>query len=66
MGIPGNERVDEIADTLARQGEIELYRGPLDELRRGDSGSAGGYHSAETIGIVDVARQVEGGADMRT
>jgi ribonuclease HI len=29
MGIPGNERVDEIADTLARLGEIELYRGPL-------------------------------------
>jgi ribonuclease HI len=29
VGTPGNERVDEIADTLARQGEIELYHGPL-------------------------------------
>ncbi len=29
VGTPGNERVDEIADTLARQGEIELYRGAL-------------------------------------
>ena len=29
VGTPGNERVDEIADTLARGGEIELYRGPL-------------------------------------
>ena len=29
MGTPGNERVDEIADTLARHGEVELYRGPL-------------------------------------
>ena len=31
VGIPGNERVDEIADTLARQGEVELYRGPLQD-----------------------------------
>jgi len=29
VGTPGNERVDEIADTLARHGEVELYRGPL-------------------------------------
>jgi ribonuclease HI len=29
VGTPGNERVDEIADTLARGGEIELYDGPL-------------------------------------
>jgi len=29
VGTPGNERVDEIADTLARGGELELYRGPL-------------------------------------
>jgi ribonuclease HI len=29
VGIPGNERVDEIADTLARQGRVDLYRGPL-------------------------------------
>ena len=29
VGIPGNERVDEIADTLARHGEVQLYRGPL-------------------------------------
>jgi ribonuclease HI len=28
-GIPGNERVDEIADTLARGSTIELYDGPL-------------------------------------
>ena len=28
-GIPGNERVDEIADGLARGLEIALYRGPL-------------------------------------
>ena len=29
VGTPGNERVDEIADSLARGEEIELYRGPL-------------------------------------
>jgi len=29
VGIPGNERVDEIADTLARGGEVMLYDGPL-------------------------------------
>ena len=29
-GIPGNERVDEIADGLARGLPIELYEGPLD------------------------------------
>jgi len=29
-GIPGNERVDEIADGLARGAEITLYDGPLD------------------------------------
>jgi ribonuclease HI len=29
VGTPGNQRVDEIADTLARHGEVELYRGPL-------------------------------------
>jgi ribonuclease HI len=29
VGTPGNERVDEIADTLARGGEIDLYCGPL-------------------------------------
>src|SRR5262245_15129287 len=28
-GIPGNERVDEIADGLAQGREIALYRGPL-------------------------------------
>ena len=28
-GIPGNERVDEIADGLAQGGAITLYRGPL-------------------------------------
>ena len=28
-GIPGNERVDEIADGLAHRREITLYRGPL-------------------------------------
>ncbi len=28
-GIPGNERVDEIADGLARGGDVSLYRGPL-------------------------------------
>jgi ribonuclease HI len=30
-GIPGNERVDEIADSLARGVPVELYRGPLTE-----------------------------------
>lgn len=30
VGIPGNERVDAIADGLARGQRIELYRGPLD------------------------------------
>ena len=34
VGTPGNERVDEIADTLARQGEVELYRGSLDDYPR--------------------------------
>lgn len=29
VGIPGNERVDAIADTLARQGAVVLYDGPL-------------------------------------
>jgi ribonuclease HI len=29
VGIPGNERVDEIADGLAQGNEITLYRGPL-------------------------------------
>jgi ribonuclease HI len=29
VGIPGNERVDAIADTLARQGHVVLYDGPL-------------------------------------
>jgi ribonuclease HI len=29
VGIPGNERVDQIADTLARQGKVILYDGPL-------------------------------------
>jgi ribonuclease HI len=29
VGTPGNERVDEIADTLARQGRVSLYQGPL-------------------------------------
>lgn len=29
VGIPGNERVDEIADGLAQGGDITLYRGPL-------------------------------------
>ena len=29
VGTPGNERVDEIADSLARGEEIELYGGPL-------------------------------------
>ena len=29
VGIPGNERVDEIADGLAQQREVTLYRGPL-------------------------------------
>jgi ribonuclease HI len=29
IGIPGNERVDEIADSLARGAEVSLYRGPL-------------------------------------
>jgi ribonuclease HI len=29
VGIPGNERVDEIADTLARQENVTLYDGPL-------------------------------------
>jgi ribonuclease HI len=29
VGTPGNERVDEIADTLARGGEVPLYAGPL-------------------------------------
>lgn len=29
VGIPGNERVDEIADTLARGGAVTLYDGPL-------------------------------------
>jgi ribonuclease HI len=29
IGIPGNERVDQIADTLARQGKVILYDGPL-------------------------------------
>jgi len=28
-GTPGNERVDEIADTLARDSPVELYDGPL-------------------------------------
>jgi ribonuclease HI len=28
-GIPGNERVDEIADGLAQRQDIQLYRGPL-------------------------------------
>jgi ribonuclease HI len=28
-GIPGNERVDQIADSLARGIPVELYRGPL-------------------------------------
>jgi ribonuclease HI len=28
-GIAGNERVDEIADTIARQGRVNLYDGPL-------------------------------------
>ena len=28
-GIPGNERVDEIADTFAQQGRVDLYHGPL-------------------------------------
>jgi ribonuclease HI len=31
VGTPGNERVDEIADTLARQGEVTLYRGTLED-----------------------------------
>ncbi len=31
VGTPGNERVDEIADTLARQGDVELYRGSFDD-----------------------------------
>jgi ribonuclease HI len=30
VGTPGNERVDEIADGLAQQREVPLYRGPLD------------------------------------
>jgi ribonuclease HI len=29
IGTPGNERVDEIADTLARGRDVTLYRGPL-------------------------------------
>ncbi len=29
VGIPGNERVDAIADTLARNGAVTLYDGPL-------------------------------------
>lgn len=29
VGIPGNERVDAIADGLARQVRVDLYRGPL-------------------------------------
>jgi ribonuclease HI len=29
VGIPGNERVDEIADGLAQGREVTLYRGPL-------------------------------------
>jgi ribonuclease HI len=29
IGIPGNERVDEIADGLARQVPVTLYDGPL-------------------------------------
>ncbi len=29
IGIPGNERVDEIADGFARNGDVELYRGDL-------------------------------------
>ena len=29
VGVPGNERVDEIADSLAQGREITLYRGPL-------------------------------------
>ncbi len=31
VGTPGNERVDEIADTLARQGDVEFYRGSFDD-----------------------------------
>ena len=34
VGTPGNERVDGIADTLARLGEIDLYRGPLTDYGR--------------------------------
>ena len=30
VGTPGNERVDAIADGLAQQREVVLYRGPLD------------------------------------
>jgi ribonuclease HI len=34
VGIPGNERVDEIADGLARQQAITLYRGTLADYGR--------------------------------
>lgn len=34
VGIPGNERVDEIADAFAVGREPELYRGPLTEYTR--------------------------------
>src|SRR6185295_15060898 len=33
-GIPGNERVDEIADGFAQGGEVALYRGPLSDYPR--------------------------------
>ena len=29
VGTPGNERADEIADTLARQGRVTFYQGPV-------------------------------------
>ena len=40
--LPGNERVDAIADVLAREQPVALYDGPLRGLRSGDLRSARG------------------------
>ena len=62
VGTPGNERVDEIADTLARGGRGRALPRAVDELRPGDSGPAGGYDGAEAVGAVGRARQILRGA----
>ena len=44
VGIPGNERVDEIADSFAVQKPVALYAGPLVRLSRADSRSPRRHH----------------------